>query len=215
VTDADDPPADDGAPAPARRLLVWDAPNIDVALGIILGGRAPKPAERPRFDALGRWLVLRSGADEIPEAAVFTNVPQGRAEQIKGWVEFLRNIGFAVFAKPKVDEDDDIDRDLLAHVRRREEEGPLAELIVASADQFRDFDDDLLELARRLPVTVLGLREFNGLAIRTEEIDFIDLEDVPGLFEQPLTRELPLEMLPAEGAWLPPRRDLRELYGAG
>jgi uncharacterized protein len=191
---------------------VWDAPNIDVALGIILGGRAPKPYERPRFDQLGRWLVERSGPDEVPEACVFANVPQGRADQIKGWVEFLRNIGFAVFAKPKIEEDDDIDQDLLAHILRREAEGPLAEVILASADQFRDFDDDLLELSRRLPVTVLGLREFNGLAMRTEGIGFIDLEDIPALFDQPLARELPLEMLPAEGAWLPPRRDLRELY---
>ncbi|MDX6645624.1 MAG: putative heme uptake system protein [Miltoncostaeaceae bacterium] len=200
------------APVPLRRLLVWDAPNIDVALGIILGGRAPKPYERPRFDQLGRWLVERSGPDEVPEACVFANVPQGRADQIKGWVEFLRNIGFAVFAKPKIEEDDDIDQDLLAHILRREAEGPLAEVILASADQFRDFDDDLLELSRRLPVTVLGLREFNGLAMRTEGIGFIDLEDIPALFDQPLARELPLEMLPAEGAWLPPRRDLRELY---
>src|SRR5207244_3034707 len=59
------------APAPPRRLLVWDAPNIDVALGIILGGRAPRPQERPRFDQLGRWLVERSLPDEVPEACVF------------------------------------------------------------------------------------------------------------------------------------------------
>jgi putative heme uptake system protein len=216
VTEPADVPAPNATagrpPAPPRRLLVWDAPNIDVALGIILGGRAPKPQERPRFDQLGRWLVERSLPDEVPEACVFANVPQGRADQIKGWVEFLRNIGFAVFAKPKVEEDDDIDQDLLAHIRRREAEGPLAEVILASADQFRDFDDDLLELSRRLPVTVLGLREFNGLAMRTDRITFIDLEDIPALFDQPLTRELPLEMLPAEGAWLAPRRDLRELY---
>ena len=48
---------DDTAP---RRLLVWDAPNIDVALGTLLGGRAPRPEERPRFDALARWLVERT-----------------------------------------------------------------------------------------------------------------------------------------------------------
>jgi uncharacterized protein len=192
---------------------VWDAPNIDVALGIILGGRAPRPAERPRFDALGRWLVARSAPEEVPEACVFANVPQGRADQIKGWVEFLRNIGFAVFAKPKVDDEDDIDQDLLAHIRRREAEGPLTEVLLASADQFRDFEDDLLELSRRLPLTVLGLREFSSRAVRDGGIAFIDLEDIPGLFEQALVREVPLELLPSEGAWLAPRRDLRELYG--
>ena len=40
---------------PAKRvLLVWDAPNLDMGLGAILGGR-PTAAHRPRFDALGRW----------------------------------------------------------------------------------------------------------------------------------------------------------------
>ena len=38
-----------------RVLLVWDAPNLDMGLGAILGGR-PTAAYRPRFDALGRWL---------------------------------------------------------------------------------------------------------------------------------------------------------------
>ena len=43
----------------ARVLLVWDAPNLDMGLGSILGGR-PTAAHRPRFDALGRWLLGRT-----------------------------------------------------------------------------------------------------------------------------------------------------------
>ncbi len=46
-----------------------------------------------------------------------------------------------------------------------------------------------------------------------EGVTFIDLEEIPGLFESPLAREVPLEALPPEGAWLPPRRGLRGLYG--
>ena len=46
-------------PAPQRVLLVWDAPNLDMGLGSILGGR-PTAAHRPRFDALGRWLLART-----------------------------------------------------------------------------------------------------------------------------------------------------------
>jgi len=42
-------------------LLVWDAPNIDMSLGSILGGR-PSSASRPRFDALGRWLISQAGS---------------------------------------------------------------------------------------------------------------------------------------------------------
>ena len=42
--------------APGVVLLVWDAPNVDMGLGSILGGR-PTAIYRPRFDALGRWLL--------------------------------------------------------------------------------------------------------------------------------------------------------------
>ena len=55
-------------------LLVWDAPNMDMGLGSLLGGR-PTAAHRPRFDAIGRWLVhLAQDVDAEPRADVFTNV---------------------------------------------------------------------------------------------------------------------------------------------
>ncbi|NLZ57268.1 MAG: NYN domain-containing protein, partial [Corynebacterium sp.] len=61
---------------PENLLLVWDAPNLDMGLGAILGGR-PTAAYRPRFDAIGRWLLARAGkrAHELgrriePEATV-------------------------------------------------------------------------------------------------------------------------------------------------
>ncbi|MDY0114137.1 MAG: NYN domain-containing protein, partial [Corynebacterium sp.] len=92
-------------------LLVWDAPNIDMGLGAILGSR-PTAAHRPRFDAIGRWLVERTMdlADDVgthiePEATVFTNIAPGSAEIVRPWVEALRNVGFAVFAKPKIGDD--------------------------------------------------------------------------------------------------------------
>ena len=103
-----------------RVLLVWDAPNLDMGLGAIIGGR-PTAAHRPRFDALGRWLLSytadvsagESGVSLEPEATVFTNIVPGSADVVRPWVEALRNVGFAVFAKPKVDEDSDVDIDML------------------------------------------------------------------------------------------------------
>ena len=55
----------------ARVLLVWDAPNLDMGLGSILGGR-PTAAHRPRFDALGRWLLARTA--ELSAAGAATDV---------------------------------------------------------------------------------------------------------------------------------------------
>lgn len=186
-------------------LLVWDAPNIDMSLGTILGGR-PSSASRPRFDALARWLIDHAEPDSEPEATVFTNLAPGSTDFVRPWVEALRNTGFAVFAKPKVD-DSDIDEDMLAHIARRRESGALRRLAVASGDS-RAFREPLEELTGAdVSVTVLGFREHASFAVNSTRLGFVDLEDIDGLFLQPLPR-ITLETLPPEGAWLPPLRPL-------
>lgn len=213
---------DASAPGETRRLavrrvlLVWDAPNLDMGLGSILGGR-PTAAHRPRFDALGRWLLARTAelaaqdpeAALEPEATVFTNIAPGSAEVVRPWVEALRNVGFAVFAKPKVDEDSDVDADMLAHIDLRREQG-LAALLVASADG-QAFRTPLEDIARSgIPVSVLGFREHASWALASDTLEFVDLEDIPGVFREPLPR-IGLDSLPEQGAWLQPFRPLSSL----
>jgi len=203
-------------PAVQRVLLVWDAPNLDMGLGSILGGR-PTAAHRPRFDALGRWLLTRTaelsaGHPEIsvePEATVFTNIAPGSADVVRPWVEALRNVGFAVFAKPKVDEDSDVDSDMLAHIELRRSEG-LSAVLVASADG-QAFRAPLEDIARAgIPAYVLGFREHASWALASDTLEFVDLEDIPGVFREPLPR-IGLDSLPEQGAWLQPFRPLSSL----
>ncbi len=204
------------ATGPDGLLLIWDAPNLDMGLGAILGGR-PTAAYRPRFDAIGRWLIARadkiarrSGSHVEPEATVFTNVAPGSADVVRPWVEALRNVGFAVFAKPKTNDDSDVDPDMLAHIRRRHEEGVLKGLVVASADG-QNFQETLEELhAEGVPVTVIGFHEHAAWAVSSQAIEFLDLEDIPGVFREPLPR-VNLDQLPDEGAWLQPFRPLSAL----
>jgi putative heme uptake system protein len=206
--------------SPRRVLLVWDAPNLDMGLGSILG-RRPTALERPRFDALGRWLLgrtaevsaARPGIVVEPEATVFTNIAPGSAEVVRPWVDALRNVGFAVFAKPKIDEDSDVDRDMLAHIELRRQEG-LAALVVASADG-QAFRQPLEEIARtgvgaQTPVQVIGFREHASWALASDTLDFVDLEDIEGVFREPLPR-IGLDSLPDQGAWLQPFRPLSAL----
>jgi len=210
-------PPESSVESPAERvLLVWDAPNLDMGLGAILGGR-PTAAHRPRFDALGRWLLaqtaeLAAGRPEVtiePEATVFTNIAPGSAEVVRPWVEALRNVGFAVFAKPKIDDDSDVDSDMLAHIALRADEG-LAGLLVASADG-QAFRHPLEDIARSgTPVSVLGFREHASWALASDNLDFVDLEDIPGVFREPLPR-IGLDSLPEHGAWLQPFRPLSAL----
>ncbi|BBX67211.1 NYN domain-containing protein [Mycolicibacterium psychrotolerans] len=220
LPDAEAAPA---VPAPARVLLVWDAPNLDMGLGSILGGR-PTASHRPRFDALGRWLLARTAdlsaqanADGHPlslepEATVFTNIAPGSAEVVRPWVEALRNVGFAVFAKPKIDEDSDVDADMLAHIALRRSEG-LAGLIVASADgqAFRLPLEDIAHAG--VEVQVLGFREHASWALASDTLEFVDLEDIPGVFREPLPR-IGLDSLPEQGAWLQPFRPLSSLLAS-
>jgi putative heme uptake system protein len=206
----------DAGPAVQRVLLVWDAPNLDMGLGSILG-RRPTALERPRFDALGRWLLARTaevGADRQdvstePEATVFTNIAAGSAEVVRPWVDALRNVGFAVFAKPKLDENSDVDSDMLDHIAQRRADG-LAALVVASADG-QAFRQPLEEIARSgVPVQVLGFREHASWALASDTLEFVDLEDIAGVFREPLPR-IGLDSLPEKGAWLQPFRPLSSL----
>jgi uncharacterized protein len=206
----------DAGPAVQRVLLVWDAPNLDMGLGSILG-RRPTALERPRFDALGRWLLARTaevGADRQdvstePEATVFTNIAAGSAEVVRPWVDALRNVGFAVFAKPKLDENSDVDSDMLDHIAQRSADG-LAALVVASADG-QAFRQPLEEIARSgVPVQVLGFREHASWALASDTLEFVDLEDIAGVFREPLPR-IGLDSLPEKGAWLQPFRPLSSL----
>jgi uncharacterized protein len=222
-TDQATAPADPAVGPPAsvestakRVLLVWDAPNLDMGLGGILGGR-PTAAHRPRFDALGRWLLTRTaelavGRPEVssePEATVFTNIAPGSSDVVRPWVEALRNVGFAVFAKPKIDEDSDVDSDMLAHIALRHREG-LAAVLVASADG-QAFRTPLEDIARSgISACVLGFREHASWALASDTLEFVDLEDIPGVFREPLPR-IGLDSLPEQGAWLQPFRPLSTL----
>src|SRR3954453_5848690 len=194
---------------PDRVLLVWDAPNMDMSLGSLLGAR-PTAAFRPRFDAVGRWLLDLAGPEAVAEACVFTNVVPGSTEVVRPWVEALRNVGFAVFAKPKTSDDSDVDDDMLAHIRLRAGEGHLRHVVVASGDG-RAFREPLEELeAAGTAVTVIGLRGHAGFGLTSKTPEFVDLEDMGGVFREPLPR-ITLDSLPDGGAWLPPFRSLRSL----
>lgn len=209
---------------PAERvLLVWDAPNLDMGLGSILGGR-PTAAHRPRFDALGRWLLGRTAdlstrlgqthrnVSLEPEATVFTNIVPGSADVVRPWVEALRNVGFAVFAKPKIDDDSDVDSDMLAHIAARRSSG-LAGLIVASADG-QAFKRPLEDVAADgIEVQVLGFREHASWALASDTLEFVDLEDIDGVFREALPR-IGLDSLPEQGAWLQPFRPLSSLLAS-
>ncbi len=214
--DPGDEPAGPEADRLRRVLLVWDAPNLDMGLGAILGGR-PTAAYRPRFDALGRWLLARTAELSVgekqrvePEATVFTNIAPGTADVVRPWVEALRNVGYAVFAKPKIDEDSDVDSDMLSHIALRTRGAGLAGIIVASADG-QAFREPLEQLAADgIPVQVLGFREHASWAVTSDTLEFVDLEDIPGVFREPLPR-VSLDSLPDEGAWLQPFRPLSAL----
>ena len=115
--------------------------------------RAPAPvrragplAARPHRRTVGAADDGGSDVTLEPEATVFTNIAPGSADVVRPWVEALRNVGFAVFAKPKIDDDSDVDSDMLAHIALRRGEG-LAAVIVASADG-QAFRQPLEDIAR-------------------------------------------------------------------
>jgi uncharacterized protein len=228
VTDLDaaagttpDTDAFDGRARPVLDLLIWDAPNIDMTLSTVIGAR-PTAASRPRFDAIAAWFVEGAGggaaegdlAPDVPEveACVFANIPPV-VGSLQRWVEALRSFGFAVFARPKQQPDDDIDQAMLDHIEVRRHSHRLRRLVVFSGDG-RNFAEPLEELARAgTQVTVVAFSEVAGYAIGSDLLEFIDIEDVPGAFAVPLDR-VRLDALPPDGAWLRPTRSLRDFVSS-
>ncbi len=222
VDDDVDGPDPDVVPLPGERppggsrvpldLLIWDAPNIDMTLSTVIGAR-PTAASRPRFDAIAAWFVDGAGDPEAVdapevEACVFANIPPA-VGSLQRWVEALRGFGFAVFARPKTQPDDDIDQAMLDHIDVRRHSHRLRRLVVFSGDG-RNFAEPLEDLARAgVQVVVVAFSEVAGYAIGSDLIEFIDIEDVPGAFAVPLDR-VRLDALPPDGAWLRPTRSLRE-----
>ena len=208
--------AADGRTRPALDLLIWDAPNIDMTLSTVIGAR-PTAASRPRFDAIAAWFVEEAGDPGLPdapdvEACVFANIPPVPGT-LQRWVEALRGFGFAVFARPKSQPDDDIDQDMLDHIAVRSHSHRLRRLVVFSGDG-RNFAEPLEQLVRAgTQVVVVAFSEVAGYAISSELLEFIDIEDVPGAFVEPLDR-VRLDALPPAGAWLRPTRSLRDFVSS-
>lgn len=184
-----------------RHLMVWDAPNIDMSIGNIIDGK-PTADTRPDLAVLGRWLADTARAGDDVEGCVFVNVTAHAAGPMRGWVLWLLEEGYRVFAKPKHD-DSDVDDDMVEHLWRRHDEGGLDAVYVGSNDA-RCFLEPLEELAALgVEANVLGFPEFAGAMASSEAIDVIDLEDIDGLFPAPLPR-LTLTALPEDGRWFEP-----------
>jgi putative heme uptake system protein len=211
-----EPDVGDGRQRPALDLLIWDAPNIDMTLSTVIGAR-PTAASRPRFDAIAAWFVEGAGDPALPdapdvEACVFANIPP-QPGTLQRWVEALRGFGFAVFARPKSSPDDDIDQDMLDHIAVRAHSHRLRRLLVFSGDG-RNFAEPLEQLVREgTHVVVVAFSEVAGYAISSDLLEFIDIEDVPGAFTEPLDR-VRLDALPPDGAWLRPTRSLRDFVSS-
>ena len=184
-----------------RHVLVWDAPNIDMTLANIIDAK-PTAQERPDLAVLGDWLVDHAEPSDDVEACVFVNVAPHVAGPLRGWVLWLLEQGFRVFAKPKRG-DSDVDDDMIEHLWRRFESDDLSAVYVGSNDA-KAFVEPLREFDRRgVPVTVLGFAEYAGALSSTDGLRFVDLESVSGLFTAPLPR-VTLEALPAGGRWFEP-----------
>ncbi|MFO7779349.1 MAG: hypothetical protein R6V28_13455 [Nitriliruptoraceae bacterium] len=185
-----------------RHVLVWDAPNIDMTLATIIEGK-PTSKDRPDLAVLGDWLVDHAEAQDEVEACVFINVAPHVAGVLRGWVLWLLEEGFRVFAKPKQG-DSDVDEDMLDHLWARYDDGDLEAVYVGSNDA-RAFAEPLVQLGERgVAVSVLGFAEYAGGMATLPGLRFVDLESIDGLFVEPLPR-LTLESLPADGRWFEPR----------
>lgn len=183
-----------------KRLLAIDAPNLDMTLAALLGGR-PAPRQRADLGVLLQWFRDRLAPGEEAEAAVFVNVREDLADKMAPWVLWLVSAGYRVFCKPKLG-DSDIDDDLLRYLTGpRPDQLAEAALVSHDARAFLGITQDLA--AAGVTVTVLGFAEYAGQFVRADRVGFVDLGDIPGLFAE-LPPRVSLHRLPPEGRWFEP-----------
>ena len=92
----------------------------------------------------------------------------------------------------------------------RRDEG-LAGLLVASADGRRFRRAAGGHRPCRYPCSSASdLANMRAWALASDTLEFVDLEDIPGVFREPLPR-IGLDSLPEQGAWLQPFRPLSSL----
>lgn len=182
------------SPPDGSALLVVDAPNVDAVLGGMLG-RAPRRSERFDARALSTWIARE--CETSAERTIFTNVPDPLPPGLEGWIKHLVEDGWRVYARPKVRRDDDIDDAMVAYLSDR----PWEKVVVFSHDS-ACFAAPLTSMARAgTHVTVLGFRECAGRLPFLEGVNYIDAEDVPGLYRQAPPR-VRIGTLPAAGGWI-------------
>lgn len=178
------------------RILVWDAPNMDMQLSLIYG-RMPISAERPNMKAVLNWFLDFGEGTEI-NACVFVNVEtkQGSNPKFHGWLRMLNSIGYDIFAKPKATPESDVDADMIEFIQARRE--GLTQVVIASHDA-KCFQELVTELnADSIDVVLLGFSELmNGWS--TQGRTFVDLESINNVFRQPLPRHINIFQLPEHG----------------
>lgn len=184
-------------PVPHRLELVWDAPNMRSTEMQVAGDGCKD--NRLDFVAVGRFVANSAANTNVAAATVFVNVPE-KHDAVVGlqrFVHLLRSNGFGVYGRPQID-GSDIDDNLVAHVAERRP----SRLIIATHD-VELIKRCMAKVGEGCPVTVLGYEENSAWTISNRGVDFVDLEDVPGSYAQPLQRSA-LRRLPPEGRFLAP-----------
>ena len=201
--------ADSVSKGVTRRLLVWDAPDMDQNLSEILGRKA-SPAHRPRMDRLVTWFAEGAGVEDRVDACVFATVAPGNEARLAAWLSNLRQWGWSVFVRPRLQRTDTVTDALARHIEHHFRHGHLAEVVIASHEGAA-FGEALSRYVQAgVKVTVLGYRERMSFDRSVDGVDLVDLEDLPGVFTAPLPRTNLFD-LPSGGRWF---EALRPLEGA-
>ena len=194
-------------------LMIIDNPNLNKALESRLG-HIPRKNEYPKWDKLLDWFMQSAPpSTHVSLPCLFANIRSNEVGKIQQqeWLQIMVNTGYRVFTKPKAQETDDIDDQMVQqiwyHMDKERRRTSLSRLVVISHDA-KNFFKPLTEVKHLLPdiqITVLGLTGDAGPLERSTDFDFMDLRDIPGLIDFELPNSIVnLDDLPEHGKWFVP-----------
>lgn len=164
-----------------RTVLLVDGENLDATLGATILKRAPRPAERPRWERVLEFAERLWEQEAV--GLFFLNVRDGR---IPGpFVAALQAIGFRPVLLSGEAHEKVVDVGIQRTMAALEEQE--ADVLLGSHD--RDFVDGVRALlASDHRVALLGFPELMSGAWAELDVTVHDLEHDAGAFNQPLPR---------------------------
>lgn len=182
-------------------LIVVDVPNMNWMLRDVVGTDKPSNDQLIQYEILKKYFEALYSSATVT-ATAFVNARENNWSSMLGWAKGLKDSGWNVFVKPKL-EKTDIDEAIVEHIQMHCDNPALdlKTVVVVSHDTKRF--SSLLESIAGTGVRAMYVAFTELLSPKPGlGVEVLDIRDIPNITATPLPDELRYEKLPLEGRYI-------------